>query len=410
VDCSVPALLIKVGRSPIQHGSVGGVRTLGRLGVDVFAVTEDRFTPTAMSRYLRERFSWASEPGAPADELVAGLNDTGARIGARSVLVATDDEAAVLIAEHRAELRERFLLPSVPAELPRRLASKFGLAELCHAHGVPAPRCRSPQRPDDVAEMATEIGFPIVLKNDRPWERLANPAVSSTTVIRDAQELARVAESWPSMPSVMLQEYLPRDRAQDWIVHMYCARDGETVVAFTGLKVRSWRPYAGVTAVACSVPNTALATLAVGFARSLGFRGIADMDWRLDERDGSYKLLDFNPRVGAQFRLFETDTGIDVVRAMHLDLTGRPLPGGRQIDGRRYIVEDLALASAVAYRRDHAPKEPVFGLARAGVERAWLASDDPLPALAAAVRIAIHVLRRLGRKRLRRASESDSAE
>jgi hypothetical protein len=30
--------------------------------------------------------------------------------------------------------------------------------------------------------------------------------------------------------------------------------------------------------------------------------------------------LDFNPRVGAQFRLFEDDAGSDVVRALHLDL------------------------------------------------------------------------------------------
>ena len=98
-------------------------------------------------------------------------------------------------------------------------------------------------------------------------------------------------------------------------------------------------------------PNAALVTLAVDFARSIGFRGIADMDWRLDVRDGSYKLLDFNPRVGAQFRLFESDARLDVVRAMHVDLTGRPLPEGHQVDGRRYIVEDLAVASAVAYRR-----------------------------------------------------------
>jgi len=231
------------------------VRTLGRLGVDVFAVTEDRFTPTAVSRYLRKRFSWASKLGTPADELVAGLNDIGAQIGTQSVLVPTDDEAAVLIAEHAAELRERFLMPAVPADLPRRLASKFGLAELCHAHGAPAPESRSPQRVADVVAMATDIGFPVVLKNDPPWERLANPAVIGTTVIRNAEELDRVTDTWDPMPSVVLQEYLPRDFAQDWIVHVYCARDGETVVAFTGFKVRSWRPYAGVTAVACSGPT-----------------------------------------------------------------------------------------------------------------------------------------------------------
>jgi predicted ATP-grasp superfamily ATP-dependent carboligase len=384
-------LVITVRRSSLQHGSLGVVRTLGRLGVQVHVI-DDRFTPTAMSRYVRGRFSWTARPDTPAAELVNGLNAIGARVGRRSVLVPTDDEAAVLIAEHAAALRERFLMPPVPADLPRQLASKFGLAQLCLAHGAPTPHFLSPHDRAEVVEMAAEIGFPVVLKNDRPWERLSNPAVAGTSVIRDSNELAKIVATWPSMPSVIIQEYLPRDLAQDWIVHMYCARDGRTVVAFTGFKSRSWRPYAGVTAVAYSVPNTALARLAVSFARSIGFRGIADLDWRLDERDGEYKLLDFNPRVGAQFRLFVTDSGIDVVRAMHLDLTGRPLPRGKQIDGRRYIVEDLAFASGVVYRRDRTAHEPEFGLAPAGVERAWFALDDPLPALAAAARTADQAL------------------
>ena len=51
--------------------------------------------------------------------------------------------------------------------------------------------------------------------------------------------------------------------------------------------------------------------------------------------------IDFNPRIGAQFRLFERADGVDVIRAMHLDLTGRDLPAGRQVDGRLYVVENL---------------------------------------------------------------------
>ena len=70
-----------------------------------------------------------------------------------------------------------------------------------------------------------------------------------------------------------------------------------------------------------------------------------DLDYRLDLRDGQYKLLDFNPRVGAQFRLFEDDAGMDVVRALHLDLTGRPVPRGRPIEGRAFMVETGDLLS-----------------------------------------------------------------
>ena len=92
-------------------------------------------------------------------------------------------------------------------------------------------------------------------------------------------------------------------------------------------------PQCLLTACAYSVCNPVLAQIATRFCKQIGFHGIADLDWRLDRRDGRYKLVDFNPRVGNQFRLFETDTGIDVVRALHLDLTGRSVPMGEQVYG-----------------------------------------------------------------------------
>ena len=55
--------------------------------------------------------------------------------------------------------------------------------------------------------------------------------------------------------------------------------------------------------------------------------------------------------MGAQFRLFESAAGIDVVRARHLDLTGRAVPGAGQRPDRRFTVENIDLPALLAYRR-----------------------------------------------------------
>jgi D-aspartate ligase len=375
-----------VGRYPLHHGSVGVVRTLGRTGVRVYAVVEDAFTPTARSRYLCERFVWPTSGAEDPCELVTGILAIGERIGCRAILVPTDDEAALLVAEHAHLLRERFLLPDVAPALPRRLASKHGLAELCAEAGVATPVCVRPRSVAELLEAAGKLGFPVVLKNDGRWERLAAPAVAATTVVRDVTELERLASSWRSMPSVVLQEYLPHERTEDWSVHVYCGREPGCVLAFTGRKLRSYPPHAGVTAVGLTAANEELRDLAVGFCRAVGFRGVAGMDWRLDARDGRYKLLDFNVRLGAKFRMFETDQGVDVVRALHLDMTGRPVPLGREIADRRFVVGNLALAAAGGYRRERRTGLPIRRAPAGGVERAWLAADDPLPGLLVAMR------------------------
>ncbi len=312
----------------------------------------------------------------------------------------TDDEAAVFVAEHADELAPWFVTPNVAPGLPRRLASKRGLHDACVELGVPVPRAVFPASLKEVESFAEQVMFPVVAKNVDPFSRLSDPAVEFSTVVKTPEALLALAATWPDPPAVMLQEYIPRDVAEDWIFHGYCNAASESLVAFTGVKYRSWPPKAGVTSYARAVRNDALAEASRDLCRRLGFRGIVDLDWRFDRRDQQYKLLDFNPRVGAQFRLFETTAGIDVVRAMHLDLTGRPVPEGDPVVGRGFAVEILDAPARVAYRllgssASAVPHPP------GRVEPAWFTRDDPLPLLSASVRAAAPLaarIRQLGRQ------------
>ncbi|MFE2513874.1 carboxylate--amine ligase [Streptomyces mirabilis] len=377
-DRNVPGLIVKFGDYPLHHGGVGAIRSLGRLGIPMYAITEDRYTPAAASRYLRRAYVWPTTGTEEPERLVEGLLRIGARIGRPTVLVPTDEEAAVLIAEHQEELGERFLFPRVDAKLPRRLASKQGLHELCVEHGIPSPAAAFPQSYEEIVAFAESARFPIVAKNREAFVRRSQPAVNGTTRIATREALLSLARDWGDQPGVILQEYLPREEAEDWIVHAYFDADSTPLAMFTGVKVRSWPPHAGMTANAYVVDNPELADLAARFIKQIGFSGVIDLDLRFDRRDGQYKLLDFNPRMGAQFRLFENESGIDVVRAMHLDLTGRTVPEGEQRAGHRYIVENIDLPALLAYRRSgyttpHAPTRA------SGTELAWLAGDDLRP-------------------------------
>ncbi|PKV87207.1 putative ATP-grasp superfamily ATP-dependent carboligase [Streptomyces sp. TLI_146] len=377
-DRTVPALIVKIGNYPLHHGGVGAIRSLGRLGVPMYAITEDHWTPAAHSRYLRHAFAWPTTGREDPDALVDGLLRIGRRIGRPAVLVPTDEEAAVLVAEHRKELDGYFLFPPVAPELPRRLASKRGLHELCVEHGVPSPAAAFPDSYDDVEDFARHARFPLVAKNREAFVRRERPAVRGTTRVESPAHLLALARAWGERPGVILQEYLPREDAEDWIVHAYFDENAAPLALFTGVKVRSWPPHAGMTATAYAVDNPELAQLAEQFVKRIGFSGIADLDLRFDRRDGQYKMLDFNPRMGAQFRLFENEAGVDVVRAQHLHLTGRAVPEGEQRAGRRYVVENIDLPALLAYRRSgyttpHAPARP------RGTELAWLARDDPRP-------------------------------
>jgi D-aspartate ligase len=388
-DTDVPALLLKIGQYPLHSGGVAVIRTLGRLGVPVYAITEDRLTPSAASRYCAGSFVWRVTGHEESGYLAGRLREVGERLGRRAVVVPVDDEAAVLVAEHADELSEHFIFPRIDPGLPRALASKQRLHELCRRHDVPSPVSVYPATDKELAEFAATATFPVVVKNAEPWTRRRAPVVSHTTVMQTAGELLGAASSGNgSSPGVIVQEYIPRDQAQDWIVHLYCDASSNCLVLFTGVKVRSWPPHHGATACAYTVANPELAQIAERFCKAIGFRGIADLDWRLDLRDGKYKLVDFNPRVGNQFRLFETEQGIDVVRALHLDLTGRAVPAGAAPTGRRIVVEHIDMLARFAYRHGSGYPATAAPPPVTATELAWLAKDDPLPFLAMWPRLA----------------------
>jgi len=378
----VPALIVKIGHYPLHSGGVGAIRTLGRLGVPVYATVEDRLTPAALSRYCAGTFRWRTTGREDPADLVSGLAGIGRQIGRRAVAVPVDDEAAVLLAEHRDELSEYFLFPW-PADpgLVRKLASKHELSALGQEHGFPVPAWAFAASAAEVAAFAASATFPVVVKNAAPWVRRRAPAVAHTTVVGSVAELIEVASSTREAPALLLQEYIPHQAAEDWIVHLYCDAESNCRALFTGVKTGSWPPNTGATASGIAVPNPALAHLVERFCKAVGFHGVADLDVRFDRRDQQYKLVDFNPRMGNQFRLFETPAGIDVIRAQYLDLTGEPVPPGDQIDGRRIVVEHIHPLSRLGergsgYRTPNAPRQATE------TELAWLAPDDPLPFLA----------------------------
>jgi predicted ATP-grasp superfamily ATP-dependent carboligase len=407
LDLAVPVLFVRIGNYPLHHGTVGAIRSLGRLGVPVYAITEGRRTPAALSRYLTSRCVWPTSGSEPREQLLAGLRRIGGRIADRAgtpvAVVATDDEAAAALAEDREQLADVFRLPPVEPGLPGRLADKQGLFELCREHGIPAPGTVMVDSPAGLREAVARFGLPVVVKNAAPWSRLASPVVGGTTVLRGPDQVLALAAALERSAGgrLIVQEFLrpqggaPR-RAPDWFAHVYCPADGGEPLVFTGLKLHGWPPGGGVTARGVALPNPSLARAAAHVCRSFGYRGIGDMDWRYDPRDGRLKLVDFNPRLGAQAQVFRTGAGVDLVRALHLDLTGRRIPAGRQVDGRELIVEHLDAAARVAgLLRRGRPGEP--RLAAVHREPAWFAWDDPVPFAAATARFGALALRRLAR-------------
>jgi predicted ATP-grasp superfamily ATP-dependent carboligase len=378
--------LLRIDRNPFHHGTLGAVRSLGRAGVEVHVVADSARSPVHTSRYVRQMHP-PPLPGASTDDILGVLRRVADRVARPAVLVPLDDASAIAVGRMRDELAPSYLLPSMPGTLPERVADKAELAAVCASADVPHPVTLIPDSPARVAADARRLGLPLVAKWSRPWLLPAGSGLRSTTLVqsvRQARELYLRTEEAGSR--LLLQAYLPPGEDRDWFFHGYADHSGAVRAGGPGRKQLSWPRGAGLTAVGCWTPNTQVQALAERLAGELGYRGVFDLDFRRCGTTGLYHLLDFNPRPGAQFRLFSDSAGLDVVRALHLDLTHRPLPDGAPRVGRAFVVENYAPLAAL---------RPSPG----GRELAWYAPDDRVPGWAMWAMWCRHVSLRL-RERL----------
>jgi predicted ATP-grasp superfamily ATP-dependent carboligase len=369
-----PVVMLRAG----HHGGLGIARSLGRLGVPVFSVDAARWEPVFVSRYCRGRFVLDVER-EPSDLAVDRLLDIARKVGGRPILMPTTDAACIWVAENARALGDAFRVAAPEAAIVHTLCDKGRMHELARRNGVPTAQTLIPQSKDDVARFIAQAAFPVMVK-ETGGGRLRSRAGASKFIIQTPRELielyAKAGDT--ENPNLMIQEFIP---GEDWMFDGYFDDRSQCLFGMTGKKIRRFPVYTGVTSLGIAVPNEAVFRTTVDFMRAIGYRGILDIGYRWDLRDGQYRVLDVNPRIGCTFRLFAAG-GLDVARALYLDLTGQTVPATEPANGRKWLVEDFDFVSSLRMWREGSLSFRDWIRSLSGVdEAAWFALDDPLPFL-----------------------------
>ncbi|MFG2249750.1 ATP-grasp domain-containing protein [Spirillospora sp. NPDC048823] len=414
LDSGLPVLLLRTDRNVFHHGTLGAIRSLGRAGVPVHAILEGRGNPASRSRYLFRGHPWAPPAERPA-ALLSHLRVIGERVGGPALLVPLDDAGAIFVAEHADALTPHFVFPHQDPDVPRRVADKALLLEACARYGITCPPSRTPASAHDVDEAAGEFGLPLIAKWARPWR--LGPGMRSTAVVYTLGELHRLFAATRDRdpdgdagPLILQRRIATSDG--DWFFQGYFDESFHCLFGATGRKHLAHPPQAGHTVAGEWVANPELHRLAVRIVRLLGCRGLVDLDFRHDADDGVYHLLDFNPRIGAQFRLFADRDGLDLAHVLHLHQSGRRVPDARPAFGRNLLVENHYLQGSAGRRMRAGTLRPLRAAPRPlretlrplretlrplreADEFAWYAGDDLPPFLAMGRQSVLRAVERL---------------
>lgn len=373
-DPSTPVVLL----GATHHGGLAIARSLGGLDVPVYVVDSGKWNPARFSRHCRGSFLWNLNSATP-QESVAFLVNAARTIGRNPILIPTNDTAALFVADNSEALCPSYLFPNQSAERSRGLVSKKSLFQLASRYDIPTPRTFSPASRGDAFAFARTAIYPVMVKPDD----CGRPGAAMTKCIAyDANDLLKKYDAMDDseQANILFQEYIPGGDDSIWMFNGYFNKHSECLFGMTGKKIRQCPVYTGAACLAVCLHNHTVHQMTLEFMKAVGYQGILDIGYRYDSRDGKYKVLDVNPRIGSTFRLFAGDGGLDVARALYLDLTNREVPPSKLRDGRKWIVEDADIVSSYRYWRDGKLTALDWVKSFSGVqETSFLSLTDPLP-------------------------------
>ena len=361
--------------------SLAVVRDLGRARIPVVSFSPSRLNPTRHSRYCA--FQHCPDPESEARKLRDVLIAEAAKHAERCVLFAIGDAELLFLTEHACELRRWFSFPDFPQSLASTLMDKYAQVKMVRDLGVDVPTTVCPASADESECIGRELGFPVFIKPrcTRQWPYLGH---NKGFVARNSAELReRLEWAFAAGFPVLVQSVIRGPDTNHRSVYGYVGGEPGRDAACSYRILRKYPAGFGFGVFAESVVDVALERTALDLLRSLGLSGVAEVEFKCDERDGKWKLIEINPRFSLQHPL-ACAAGRNLASLQYFDLIGsHAVVPSEYREGVRWMMAGLDLrASLGLWRRGELSiRQWARSLEGLGAE-ALFARDDPGPALA----------------------------
>ena len=359
--------------------ALGVLRVLARRGIPC-QVLDETSDIIVRSRWYRPAAALLRETSDPA---VLGEHLLRLPLE-RAVLIACSDVWTAAVAGLPEAVRERFRASVPTADAVARFVDKGRFSELVEHLAIPRPRTTVVRSPSDLAAVPDEdlrAGFlkPI----DSPlYYRQYGTKGAFVASRREAE--AAVEEAVPLGITFLVQEWIPGPMSATILLDGFVDRTGRVAALHARRRVRMDPPRISNTTVDVSIDPAEVGDAIAQTRRLLEavrYRGIFNVEFKLDARDGQFKIIELNPR---PFWLVAhvASVGVDLPWLAYLDALERPVPGVDSYQVGRYGMYEVPEISALirAWTARRRPEGPVIEPWLRG-DHTLLWASDPLPGL-----------------------------
>jgi len=268
--------------------SLAVVRSLGRRGLYVVAGHYRSSALAFSSKYCRERFTYPHPKKAP-DAFLSNILSR-LRTGSYDCFLPMGDETMKIAARHQSAIAE-FTRLTVPSTAAVEIAlDKGNTIRFAEAHGFPCPRTFFIEELGTIGLLKSQIPYPAVIK-----PKSESGAEGVVFVDGPDDLLSLYLRVHRRFPFPLIQEAIPPASPKFGVQCLFNGQ-GRLRAAYVQRFLRQYPMKGGPGSCFETVRRPDILDQGVRLLELLDWRGVAQVEFMEDIRDGRLKLLEINPR------------------------------------------------------------------------------------------------------------------
>ncbi|MEM4396776.1 MAG: hypothetical protein QXR30_03935 [Candidatus Woesearchaeota archaeon] len=316
----------------------GIIRSINKFNknIPIIGIDYNPKSPGLYSRFLKHKFV-ISNPFQNNEKSIDEFLSIIKKLNNKPVLYITSDLFLSFINKYRFELEKKALFNVPKKDLLDNILDKRKQYDIISKINVPFPKTYHIEFKNLYDVYDLDIEYPIFIKGayQFQWKKYFN---EKGFVANSKQELELLIKKIKEYNiDIVVQELILGPNYNHYKISVYYDKTGELKLVFTTQKTRQFPQDFGVGCYMKSKRMNEIIELGRKIFENIFYNGIGSIEFKFDERDRKYKLIEINPRVWQQ-NYQATVAGLNFAEYYYKDLVGEKIEfNDKFIEGVTYI-------------------------------------------------------------------------
>jgi len=299
---------------------IGVLRSLKNKKIPTYILNPNMKPGCSYSKYYKGTI--CPNPKNDEKKYIDFLIEFGEKLHTKGVLLPIGDIEVSVILKNRNKLKKYYLFSSSEHKIVEKFLNKSIFYKTINKLGIPCPKTFPINNIEDIKSASGKIEYPCILKPVHS-DYFRSDFKTKLFIVKSKNDLIRKYKiASTKNHEVIIQEIIPGGVNNHYGCDVYFDKNSNPNGVFMYRRIRDWPQRFGNGCLIESTYEPELEEITTNLIKKIGYNGIVDVEFKKDQRNNVFKIIEINPRCWMQ-NSFPTRCGINFPYMAYMDAIGK---------------------------------------------------------------------------------------